>query len=705
MSTTGSGRGTEVEIKRVNKTALVKNRAPAPIQISAEQLLREAKDRKIELEHHVPRQQITDTEELVEYRMRRRKEYEDQIRMQRHHLGNYIKYASWEEQQHEFERARSVYERGVDVDYRNVSIWLKYSEMEMRNKFVNHARNVYDRAVQLLPRVDQFWFKYSYMEEMLGNAKLARQIYERWMKWEPDDNAFGAYIKFEMRQNDATAARAIFERYIDVHPTLRAYLKYARWEEKQAQYPLCRQVFERALVELPDEDERNSEKLFILFAQFEERQLEHDRTRAIYKYALDQLGREKMPELYQEFITFEKKHGSKDGIEEVIVGKRRLQYEESVAAQPHDYDAWFDYIRLEEAEGDIDRTRDVYERAIAQVPPVPEKRFWRRYIYLWVNYALFEELIAEDVEQTRAVYKKCLAVIPHEEFSFTKIWVMYAHFEVRQRDVTAARKVMGQAIGRCAKLGKEKPFKEYIHLERQLGEVDRCRTLYTKYLEAVPTNCAAWGRFAALESALGETARSRAVFEIAVNQPVLDMPEALWKAYIDFEIEQAKAIINGEADEDEEGEAPGEPGDRVRELYNRLLDRTKHVKVWVSFASFEASAPGGGGMEDARSIFRKAYDALKEEEGGMKDERVLLLEAWRDLEKSQPRDKQELGEVTKMMPRKLKKRRMVMGDDGEEQGWEEYYDYSFPDEEKAPVNLKILEMAHMWKKRKAEGDP
>ncbi len=41
MSTTGSGRGTEVEIERVNKTALVKNRAPAPIQISAEQLLRE----------------------------------------------------------------------------------------------------------------------------------------------------------------------------------------------------------------------------------------------------------------------------------------------------------------------------------------------------------------------------------------------------------------------------------------------------------------------------------------------------------------------------------------------------------------------------------------------------------------------------------------------------------------------------------------
>ena len=28
---------------------------------------------------------------------------------------------------------------------------------------------------------------------------------------------------------------------------------------------------------------------------------------------------------------------------------------------------------------------------------------------------------------------------------------MYAHFEVRRKDLTAARKVLGQAIGRCPK--------------------------------------------------------------------------------------------------------------------------------------------------------------------------------------------------------------------------------------------------------------
>ena len=38
----------------------------------------------------------------------------------------------------------------------------------------------------------------------------------------------------------------------------------------------------------------------------------------------------------------------------------------------------------------------VYERAIANVPPAAEKRYWQRYIYLWVKYALFEELEAGE---------------------------------------------------------------------------------------------------------------------------------------------------------------------------------------------------------------------------------------------------------------------------------------------------------------------
>ena len=62
---------------------------------------------------------------------------------------------------------------------------------------------------------------------------------------------------------------------------------------------------------------------------------------------------------------------------------------------PNNYDAWFDYLRLMESEADPDAVREVYERAIANIPPAEEKRLWRRYIYLWINYALYEELLAK----------------------------------------------------------------------------------------------------------------------------------------------------------------------------------------------------------------------------------------------------------------------------------------------------------------------
>jgi crooked neck len=36
---------------------------------------------------------------------------------------------------------------------------------------------------------------------------------------------------------------------------------------------------------------------------------------------------------------------------------------------------------------------------------------------------------------------------------------------------------------------KENLFKKYVEMELQLGEVDRCRTIYAKYLETMPYNC------------------------------------------------------------------------------------------------------------------------------------------------------------------------------------------------------------------------
>ena len=189
------------------------------------------------------------------------------------------------------------------------------------------------------------------------------------------------------------------------------------------------------------------EELYIQFAKFEQKCKEFERARVIYKFALQQLTKAQAQQLYKEYTAFEKQHGERQEIEDVIIGRRRFQYKEAVEMNPQNYDAWFDYARLEENDGSAESVREVYEQAISNVPPVNEKKYWRRYIYLWINYALYEELEAKDIERAREVYKQALSVVPHKSFTFAKLWLLAATFEVRQKDLKAARKLLGYALG------------------------------------------------------------------------------------------------------------------------------------------------------------------------------------------------------------------------------------------------------------------
>lgn len=461
------------------------------------------------------------------------------------------------------------------------------------------------------------------------------------------------------------------------HPEVKHWIKYARFEENHGFIHSARQIYERAVQFYGDD--HLDEKLYIAFAKFEENQKEHDRARIIYKYALDHIPKDQTKELYKAYTIHEKKYGDRSGIEEVIVSKRKFQYEQEIAQNPTNYDAWFDYIRLVEGEGDTETTRETYERAIANVPPTKNKQYWRRYIYLWINYALFEELEARDYERTRQVYKACLELLPHKVFTFSKIWLLFAQFEIRQKNLTAARKILGTSIGMCP---RDKLFRGYIDIEIQLREFDRCRRLYEKFLEFGPENCVTWMKFAELETLLGDTDRARSIYELAINQPRLDMPELLWKAYIDFEIAQ---------DEPE----------NARQLYERLLERTSHVKVWLSYAKFELNNQ----MEDdmntklSRRVFERANECLKN--SIEKEARVLLLENWKEFENAHG-DEASREKVNSKMPRRIKKRQKVIDEDGIEQGWEEVFDYIFPEDEASRPNLKLLAAAKSWKKKAVE---
>lgn len=326
----------------------------------------------------------------------------------------------------------------------------------------------------------------------------------------------------EIRYHEYDRASHVYERMVACHPEPKIWIKWAKYEEDvRNNVARAREVYQMSLEyfgagEGGVEEEEQLEKaqsLYNAFAKLEIRQKEYERARVIYKYALDRLPRSKSAGLYSAYTQFEKQFGDRTGIESTVLGKRRIEYEEELKHTPFNYDVWIDYCRLEEdafrsenasaATGGADRVRDTYERAIAQRPPSNEKRHWRRYIFLWLNvseqtpiertfcltfflflqYALFEELDTKDVERARQIYEACIKLIPHQEFTFAKVWSLYAEFEIRQLNVDKARKILGRAIGQCP---KEKLFKDYITLELQLREFDRCRQLYQKYIEV---NC------------------------------------------------------------------------------------------------------------------------------------------------------------------------------------------------------------------------
>jgi crooked neck len=209
-----------------------------------------------------------------------------------------------------------------------------------------------------------------------------------------------------------------------------------------------------------------------------------------------------------------------------------------------------------------------------------------------------------------------------------------------------------------------------------------------------------------LERGLDDLERTRAIFELAIDQAVLDMPELLWKAYIDFE--------------EEEGEY-----DRTRQLYERLLDKTDHVKVWISYAHFEINIPDEDEeeVEDeeeekpvselakkrARKVFERALKSMKDKE--LKEEvrtpttsltktserltssqRVSLLNAWLSFERTHG-SVEDIEKVQKQMPRKTKRRRKLDDD-----SYEEYIDYVFPADDRQTAKLSnLLAMAQSWK--------
>lgn len=647
----------------------VKNKAPAPIQITAEQLLREAWERKESAIAPTPKVQIADLDELLDYQRTERKNFETRIVRNRFHTPIWIRYARWEEEQGDFVRARSIWERAIDNDYRNPVVWINYAEMEMRHRFVNHARNVLDRAVALLPRVDHLWSRYAHMEEMLARNDLVRNVFERWLQWFPANTAYFAYIRFELRHENTKGARAIYERLIVAYPTSQSYLKYAKFEERNGQFGRSRNIFERATEEL--HESAVTPLLLNAFAKFEERRGQIARARTVLKYALSKFpDADETAEIERAYMLLEKQFGTAASLDSVVVDKQKKSLEAKISSDPWDYDAWFDMVLLMEKWSSKETVRSTYERAVANVPQVATKAYWSRYVYLWLLYAAWAELECDDLGNALQLFKRCVAIVPqgHRKFSFSKLWLQYASAEIRQGNVTAARRVFGTSIGVLPQ--KHALYEAYIEFECGIGEMERAREIYQVWLTRHPLYGKAFMGLANLELKLGEGERARGVLELAIRiEEVADIEE-LWIMLGDVvaQLSDAKEAVS---------------------KFEKYVILSNNAYVWVGYTEMLTKLEADD--KDIREVYKRGLEnAIKVAKSKQTQREVAFQigEKWLNWEQSRNGSTIELQDhierVRKVIPKRSTNGQSIIFVEEENRG-------------KLSVGNKLLEAALTWK--------
>lgn len=672
--------------------------------ITSEGLIRDSYELRVKLDK--TEQSIEDLEELRSVQLITRRDYEQHINRNRLNTGQWLRYAKWEaETNHEIKRARSIYERALQVNVEHVPFWTSYINLEISNGFVNHARNILERAITTLPMIDKFWFMYIQMEETLQNMLKVRELFEKWVTWNPSVRVWEAYIEFEKRCQETENVRTIFQKCLLEYPSGKIWLNWINFELGLGETLSIRSVFEGSVDSLLVRDMNDEVLPSIIqkWTNWELKQGEIKRCNEIFQYILDKSKFKFHPEQHEKLfnisITF-RDRTSVTSQQENRHSKRKLTYISNIEKSPSDIDSW--WLLLDLLEGDELIKYMELSLSPANVPQDKSKTIvWKRYIYLWIKYAFYQEFVSRDIYRAREVWNECLKIIP-PEIVFGKIWILLAQFEIRNNDdgLDKARKILGRAIG-SMKEPKDKIFKFYVGLEKKVGELDRVRKVYQKWFElSLINNYKALKvliQFIEFEKEIQEFERSESLFRLGLK---LSKQELVTEKITPFD-HLCIAFINYYKELFEY--------DRARKLFKDLLEEHDNVKIWIYYANFESSIPNEQQLnefnesddtsfefdiekpqkEKTRQVFQDALKHYKAKD--MNEERVIILEAWKQYEQVYG-DEHTKKNVDDKFPQIVKKARQIEG------GVEEYLEYVFPDDKIDTGFSKFLMNAKSWKK-------
>jgi len=327
-----------------------------------------------------PKIDILDIDELRELQGRKRKEFESYLKRNRLDIRQWLRYASFELEQRDMRRARSIFERALLVNSAHIPLWIRYADSEIKYKYLNHARNILDRAITTLPRADKLWYKYLFLEESLENWDVVRSLYNKWCSLEPERGVWISNIDFEIRQQRYDNVRNIYEKFVLVYPDAETWLSWVKFESIYGTVESIRNIYSMALDVLisyestmvqNDNYETGITKLALLFAQWEVSEREYERAATIYKVCRDKWPNNSIVIKSQD--EFNRNFGSVTDIEDTLIAKRKISYEEELNNDVTNYYTWMLYIDLIQKYYS-QNIIDVFERAVTTSIPKQKKK-------------------------------------------------------------------------------------------------------------------------------------------------------------------------------------------------------------------------------------------------------------------------------------------------------------------------------------------
>ncbi|GMM31776.1 Clf1 protein [Martiniozyma asiatica (nom. inval.)] len=645
------------------------------------------------VENETPDFRLQNKEELRIFQGHKRSEYENALRRNRFDTGQWMRYARFEVDQRDFPRARSIFERAIEIDYKNVTLWVRYIQTEIKFKNINHARNLLDRATALLPKVDKLWYMYLGLEESVGSLLAVRDIYQSWLQWVPPKAVWLNFLEFESRYGEYDNERLIFEKFVVAYPDSDTWSKWAEFEKHHGDLVNVRNVYKLAvntLFELKSIDAT----ILINWINWELSRNEMSNVERLIKFGKQALANEDLAKFEELSTDLWKIHGNSEMITSSVILKRKNKYRSSLKDDPTNYLTWWAYLTLllnSELETPDDEAQSEFERAVANKPTSSAKWDWTSYLYIWYLYLTWKE--SKDIEATKLLFQRLASIIPHKEFTFVNFWIRYAEFELRNFDLQAARKILGQSIGMAP---NAEIIDYYIELEMKLKYFDRVRVLYGKHIECFPSNVSGWLNYANFEQNLGDDNRSFAIVTSAVYGEYLstdgkieligDVVDSLIERY-NFKL--ARNLLETKVEISNYN---------VKHVIQRCLFELK-VPTAKQIEAFNAADDDGDDDDDAtqfhfeiedetidnvRVEFERFISRFRNE--NLPDKRILLLEALKNFE-LQYGTSESVGRVEARLPKISK----GVKDDGAGNK-EEFVIYSFP-EDKDEVEAEIDEFA------------